>query len=657
MDPSVSEAFKQAIHYHRQGNLDRAEEIYKLILKAVPEEPDAMAMQGTLLSQRGFHDDGLNLIERAIKLKPEAADFHANHGLVLFNAGHLDLAIKAFQKSIELAPNVANVHYNLGNALQRRGDFNDAIDQYLFALTLKPDDAQVFCNLGSALLKLNRVDEAVIAFQRAVQYQPNYAEAMSNLGTALLLNKKLDEATDWFAKAAALKPNVPEIVNNYAGALKDSGRLEEALTWYRKLLGVQPNNIVHSNLIYLLHFHQDFESRSIAMETQRFNQIYAMPLGKDAEPPNNYSVPDRKLKIGYVSPNFFGQSESNFVLPLLAAHDRRNFEIHLFASVRRPDEFTDHHYKLADAWHNVLADDDEMLAKRIREIHIDILVDLTMHLGENRLLVFARKPAPIQVTWLAYPGSTGLTAIDYRLTDSIIDPPNRDDSVYSEKSIRLPGCWVCYDPLSDMPGRPILQSGPITFGSLNNPCKLNPRTLRIWARILREVPESRLVLLSASENQRVLITRLFGEAGVKPPRLEFVPTCPRNEYLRLYDRIDIALDPWPYNGITTTCDALWMGVPVVTQTGLTAASRAAASVLAAAGLPELVADSPDRLVKIAVDLAKDKRRLLQLRTTLRERMTASPLMDAATFAAGVEKAYREMWTKWCTELEARFRKN
>jgi protein O-GlcNAc transferase len=655
MDPTVPEALKLAISHHREGQLDQAEELYKLVLQAQPDEPDAMAMYGTLLSQRGFHDDGLNLIERAVKLKPGAADFHANHGLVLFNAGQIDAAVKAYHKSIELQPNIANVHYNLGNAFQRRGEIHEAIDQYLFALTLKPDDSRTFCNLGGALLKQDRVPEAIAAFRRAVEYQPDYAEAMSNLGAALLRDKKADEATDWFGRAAALKPQVPEIVNNYAGALKDSGRLEEALTWYRRALSIQPNNIVHSNLIYLLHFHQDFESRSIGLETQRFDQVYALPLGKDIQAHNNYSVPDRRLKIGYVSPNFFDQAESHFVLPLLAAHDRERFEIHCFSSVRRPDDCTDRHRALADVWHDCLRDDDETLAKRIRETHIDVLVDLTMHMGDNRLLVFARKPAPVQVTWLAYPGSTGLTTIDYRLTDSIIDPPNRDDTVYSEKSIRLPGCWVCYDPLSEAPARPVLRNGPITFGSLNNPCKINPRTLRIWARIMRELPNSRLLLLSVSETQRVQIRRLFGEAGIKPPRIDFVVTSSRSEYLRNYDRIDICLDTWPYNGITTTCDALWMGVPVISQTGLTAASRAAASVLAAAGFPEMVADSPDRLVKLAVDLARDNSRLMQLCATLRERVCSSPLMDGPKFAAGVEKVYREIWSTWCTELEKRFR--
>jgi predicted O-linked N-acetylglucosamine transferase (SPINDLY family) len=315
--------------------------------------------------------------------------------------------------------------------------------------------------------------------------------------------------------------------------------------------------------------------------------------------------------------------------------------------VRRPDEITQRHRDVADVWHDVCADNDQRLTQRIREVPIDILVDLAMHLGDNRLLVFARKPAPVQVTWLAYPGGTGLEAIDYRLTDSCIDPPDGDDSIYAEKSIRLPGCWCCYDPLSEAPPRPAAQDGPITFGSLNNPCKINPRTLRLWAQTVQAVPDSRLLLLSVSETQRSQIRRTFNEIGVGFDRVDFVTTCSRQEYLRIYDRIDIALDPLPYNGITTTCDALWMGVPVVTLMGRSAAGRAAASILHAAELPELISHSPERFIQTAAGLACDIPRLMSLRSQLRDRLCRSPLMDGLKFARAVEAAYRQMWRNWC----------
>jgi predicted O-linked N-acetylglucosamine transferase (SPINDLY family) len=651
MELTVHEALKLAMAHHGAGRLDRAEELYRLILRAEPDEPDALQMLGTLLSQRGNHDDGLGLIERAIKRRPDAANYHSNRGMVLFAMGLLDMAVDAYHKALELRPNYPEALYNLGNALQRRDQIDEAIACYRQALALKPDEANAHCNLGGALLKQERLAEAIAAFRRAIEFRPDYAEAMSNLGTALARDKKADEAIEWYGRAVALRPQVPQIVNNLAGALKDAGRLDEAISWYRRAIAVHSDAAVHSNLVYALHFHPDYDGRAIAAEMARWNEAHARPLANQIQKHLNYSEPNRRLKIGYVSPNFFGQAEAHFVLPLLAGHDREQVEVHCFSSVRRPDEFTQRHRAVADVWHDVAGDDDQRLTERIRETHIDILVDLAMHLGENRLLVFARKPAPVQVTWLAYPGGTGLDAIDYRLTDSCIDPPDGDDSIYSEKSIRLPGCWCCYDPLSEAPQRPAAQDGPITFGSLNNPCKINPRTLRTWAQIVRKVPDSRILMLSVSENQRGQIRRAFGEFGVVFKRIDFVTSCSRQEYLRIYDRIDIALDPLPYNGITTTCDALWMGVPVVAQTGRLAAGRAAASILNAAGLPELISHSPEQFIHTAVGLAQDAPQLMNLRSNLRARVCRSLLMDGPRFARQVEKVYRNIWTRWCAQWD------
>jgi predicted O-linked N-acetylglucosamine transferase (SPINDLY family) len=649
MELTVPEALKLAVSHHGAGRLDQAEELYRLILRAEPDNSEALQIYGALLSQRGKHDEGLDLIERAIRLNPNAAHFQANRGLVLFNMGLTDLAIEAYHKALALKPDVRNVHYNLGNALLRRGQVDEAIAYYLRAIELWPNDPMAYSNLGGAYLKQERLSEAAAMFKRAIEVNPDYAEAMTNLGVALSRDRKLDEAIEWYRRAAELRPQVPEVVNNYAGALKDAGRLDEALGWYRRAIAVNGSSAVHSNLVYMLHFHPDYDRRAIAAELARWNEMHARPVSKEIRVHLNHSVPDKKLKIGYVSPFFYYQAEAHFVLPLLACHDREKFEVHCFSSARRPDEYTEQHKKFADVWHDISREDDAETAKRIREQPIDILVDLAMHLGENRLLVFARKPAPVQVTWLAYPGSTGLTAIDYRLTDSIIDPPNFDDSLYSERSIRLPGSWACFDPLSEAEPRPLAQSLPVTFGSLNNPCKINPKTLRIWAQVMRNVPDSRLVMLVVSESHRAQVRRIFDEAGVKPNRLDFVGTCPREEYLRQYDRIDIGLDPMPYNGITTTCDALWMGVPVVTLSGLTAPSRAGASMLTAGGLPELVAKKPEKFVQIASELGNDIGRLMAYRANLRQRVLESALTDGPAFARGVEKAYREMWERWCVE--------
>jgi predicted O-linked N-acetylglucosamine transferase (SPINDLY family) len=318
--------------------------------------------------------------------------------------------------------------------------------------------------------------------------------------------------------------------------------------------------------------------------------------------------------------------------------------------VVRPDVITARFRSCADVWRNVVGLTDEQLAESVRHDRIDILVDLCMHMARNRLLVFARKPAPIQACWFAYPGSTGLSTIDYRLTDPYIDPAGLDDDHDSEQSIRLPDSFWCYDPLVndlavDTP--PMLEKGHITFGCLNNFCKVNAAVLSLWARVLRCVDRSRLLLMAAEGSPRQETLAQLEREGITPDRVTFVTHRPRAQYLELYRGIDIALDTVPYNGHTTSLDSLWMGVPVVTLTGPTAVGRAGLSQLMNLGLPELIAFSPEQYVRIAVELARDLPRLGELRATLRGRMQASPLMDGPRFARNVEAAYREMWRRWC----------
>ena len=456
---------------------------------------------------------------------------------------------------------------------------------------------------------------------------------------------QLDEAAQLYRGILARHPQQAGILNNLSTVLKDSGRIEEAVDLCRKAVAIQPGNAeIHSSLCYKLHFHPDYGREAAFRELCQWNRRHGRT---DFVGPAGDRSPERRLRIGYVSPDFYGHAECFFVLPLLESHDRKNFQVHCYSSVRRSDKATELLKSCADVWHDVRELTDEQLAARVRSDGIDILVDLTMHMAFNRLLTFARKPAPVQVTWLAYPGGTGLDSIDYRLTDSWIDPPGESDRYYSEKSVRLPDCWCCYHPLADVPPAAARPPAPVTFASLNNPCKLNRPTLALWAKVLSSDSDSRLLLLVESANQRRQIAETFASAGIDPVRIEFTRHFRRGEYLRLYDRIDICLDPLVYNGITTTCDALWMGVPVVTRTGSTAPGRAGLSILSNLNMPELAADDDDRFVAIAAELADDFQRRAELRKTLRDRMARSPLMDARRFAANVEAAYRQMLRTWC----------
>jgi predicted O-linked N-acetylglucosamine transferase (SPINDLY family) len=410
--------------------------------------------------------------------------------------------------------------------------------------------------------------------------------------------------------------------------------------------------VVHGNLIYNLQFLPRLDPREIAAEQARWNQRHARPLAASALPHAPDRDPHRRLRVGYVSPDFRQHPVAFFLTGLLAAHDRAQVEVHAYASVHREDEVTARLRRHTDRWHDVAALTDARLAEKICADRIDILVDLSMHSAANRLLAFARKPAPVQFSWLAYPGKTGLETIDYRLTDATMDPAEENGP---ERPLRLPDAWCCYEPPADSPEvgeLPASRAGHVTFGSLNKFSRLNDEVLRGWARLGRTVPEARWLIVCPEGRCRERIRRLFGEGGVAAERLELVSHRSLPEYLRLFARIDLCLDTWPCNGMTATCHALWMGAPVVTLAGAGPAARAGASLLGVVGLRELVAGTEDEYVHLAAALAGDVPRLTALRTGLRERMQRSPLMDAPRFARHVEAAYRMAWQRWCATRDA-----
>jgi len=507
-----------------------------------------------------------------------------------------------------------------------------------------------------ALKDRGQLDEAIAAFRQTIALKPNFPEAHSNLGVALKDRGQLDEAIAAFRQTIVLKPDFTEAHYNLGIALKDKGQVEEAIAAYRQAIALRPNYPeAHSDLVYTLHFHPGFDVRAIAGEHRCWNQQHAEPLRQFIQPHPNDRTPERRLRIGYVSPDFREHVVGYNVLPFLADHNARDFEIFCYAQVASPDTLTERFRASAEHWRSTVGLTDEVFAAQIREDGIDILVDLTLHMGRNRLLVFARKPAPVQVTFAGYPGSTGLNTIDYRLSDPFLDPSGMDESIYSEQTVRLPHSFWCYDPLDggDLPvnALPAQANGFITFGCLNNFCKINDAVLRLWARVLHTVPSSRLLLLAPEGSHRQHTLDVLGQQGVARERVAFVCQQPRRKYLELYQRIDLGLDTLPYNGHTTSLDSFWMGVPVVTLVGQTIVGRAGLSQLMNLKLPELIAQTPEQFVQVAAALAKDLPRLTELRSTLRQRMERSPLMDAPRFARNIEAAYREMWRQWCLEAK------
>jgi protein O-GlcNAc transferase len=447
----------------------------------------------------------------------------------------------------------------------------------------------------------------------------------------------------------AQDPHHAALHDNLGSVLKDAGDIDAAIACFRRALDLDPaNSATHGNLAYALCFRSN-AAEPIREEAARWNNRFAAALTAAAPRHSDDPSPHRRLRVGYVSADFRGHCQSLFTIPLLSRHDHAGFEIHCYSSVDRPDECTRRIAALADVWHDVRGLDDAALAARIRDDGIDILVDLTMHMARGRPLTFARKPAPVQVAWLAYPGTTGLAAIDYRISDPRLDPADAD-LMYSERTIRLPDSFWCYDPLTEDPAvnaLPALERGFLTFGCLNNPCKLTDDTLALWTQVLEAMGNARLMLLAPSGRHRLKLSQRLAAHGISAERVDFAPYRARASYLASYTQIDIGLDTLPYNGHTTSLDSLWMGVPVITRVGATCVGRGTLSQLFQLDLSRLAAHSDAEFVAAAVALGSDLPGLARLRHELRGRLAQSPLMDSARFARHMESAYVRMWGDYC----------
>jgi len=536
--------------------------------------------------------------------------------------------------------------------LHQAGRIQDAQSLYRQILSRQPDHPDALHLLGVIQFQQGQPDAAMELIRRAIAVDPGRAEFHCNLGVVLADVGRDPDAIVAFQHALDLRPAYPEAHHNLGNSLREIGWIDQAIAHFRQALAIQPGDTdSHDNLLYAMHYHPDYDAAALLREHLEWNRRHARPLAAHIQPHANDRDPDRRLRIGYVSPDLRVHPVGRFLLPLFARHDHQRFEIVCFYNAAVEDDVTRYLRGHADRWHDISAMSDEEAAELIRREQIDILVDLSLHMAHNRLLVFARKPAPVQVTYLAYCGTSGLETMDYRLTDPYLDPEGMDESVYTEKSVRLPRTYWCYEPcIRDVAVKapPAGQGGGVTFGCFNNYCKVSRATWEAWGRLLQAVPGSRLMVCCPLGAHREQVRGELAAAGVDPQRLIFAAKVPMVEYLERYHEVDIGLDPFPYGGGTTTCDALWMGVPVVSLRGRTAVGRGGVSILSNLGLAELIAENTDQYVAIAKALAEDLPRLAELRGGLRQRMRRSPLMDGEQFARDVESAYRQMWRRWCT---------
>ena len=684
----IRKAFAMANSYYQSGHIKLAENVYNKILEIDPEHPDALHMAGVIARQNGKYDLAANLIKSAIGIAPERAVYHISFGNALLDLKRRDEAVSSYKNALALNPDnadllnnlgnsfkslgepdkaascyrnavkiksdYAEVYYNLGLLLAEQGKPEEAILNFRTALEIKPDFADVYIGIGNVLNSQSMPKEAVLWFQKGINHQPNNVAAYNNMGSALHNQDQLDEAVACYGKALKIDPKMAATLNNMGLVLQDQGRLKEAREYFRRALKIGPNLVkAYSNFLLSLLYDSEYDLDYIFTEHKKWDDFYGHPSMKKSAQFINSPRQDRRLRIGYVSPDFRNHSCAWFIEPLLEFHNRDKVEIFCYSEVKKEDNVTERIRKLSNSWYCTQGISDMEVAKQIRSDGIDILVDLAGHTKGNRLPIFALKPAPVQMTWLGYSFTTGLEAMDYRLSDKWLTPLEGRE-MFSERLYNLSRCSLAYSPpgKTPEPSEPAFESNKhITFGSFNSLSKVSSLTIALWARVLDETPGSKLVLKARQSHDfgsKKRILRLFNEQRISDNRVIFQGYATSTfEHLAHYREIDLALDTFPYNGTTTTCEALWMGVPVVTLIGNHTVSRWGLSLVAAVGLEELAAKSEDEYCAIIKNLVYSHRRLKVLKTGMRDRLISSPLCDARGFADAVEEVFATTWKRWC----------
>ena len=670
---------------HRKGKLDLA---VKLIGKAIsvnPAQPGYRTDLGLLLVKQGRLAEAVPHFDAAAALDPSNVAAHCDLALALRSQNRFDEAAACCRRALALDPGNREAHNTLGLTLQALGRIDEALGSFRRAIGSDPNHAEAHNNLGVILSGRSELRLASECFQRAIELQPDFADALNNWGNSLRAEGKLEQAIACFQRALALNPENPLTLNNLGVAYRASGMIEQARTSFKKALAVRPDfHLAHNNLgltliasaepttalecfrralrskpdyaaafsnsLFCMNYIPSLEKESIFSQHVSFATRFEEPLKRTWRPHTNVVEPTRRLRVGYVSGDFREHAMAPSIEAVLARHNSDEVEVYCYPTNHLQDEITRRMRACTDHWCKLADLDDDSAAERIRDDQIDILVDISGHTAENRLLVFARKPAPVQVSWLGYMTTTGLSAIDYRISDDYADPPGTTEALHTETLWRLPSVTV-FQPPEDSPpagSLPVLKVGRFTFGCLNNPAKLGPDVVATWSRILTALPDAQILLGNVGDPAvRSRMVHEFAKHGIAESRLRFRPRLPLAEYLRLHYEIDLGLDPFPYNGGATSCYSLWMGVPFVALSGDRYMARMGVSLLANVGLASLVGGNPDEYVALACKLASDPMLLAAMRASLRERM-ANSIANGTRFTRHLESAYREMWRRWCS---------
>jgi protein O-GlcNAc transferase len=650
---------QSAFAHHQACRFAEAAALYRQILQQHPANADAIHFLGVLACDAGHLETGIGLIEQSIQLHPDAIYLN-NLGNMRGRARNFPGAVAAYRAALSIAPDYAEAHNNLSHALRESGDAMGALECSYHALRLNPEYAQAWVNRGNALLDLGSDEEALQSYVKAIGLNPNDVNAHNNVGNILEKYGRSAEAAASYRRALALEPARAMLHNNLGNVLRDQGQLDEACTHYRQAVSLDAGFAqAHSNLLLLLNTRPDVPLGEQCAEARTYGERQASKARAFAHTTHAVHVTQsdaaaKRLRVGFISGDLNSHPVGFFLESVLGHLDGTRLELIAYATRQRDDAVSQRLMPHFSAWHDVSRLDDEACARRIRDDGIDILVDLSGHTNHNRLPVFAWKPAPVQATWLGYFATTGLASIDYVIADRYVLPPS-EASQFVETAWHLPDSYLCFTPpdididVGPLPATASVDNSSITFGSFNHLVKLNDGVIALWARVLAAVPGSRLLLKTRQLDDLTIqqTTReRFAAHGIDGARLLLEGQSPRAELLATYNRVDIALDPFPYAGGTTSVEALWMGVPVLTRRGERFLSHVGESIANTAGLAEWIAQSDDDYVAKAVRFSAQRDHLATLRSSLRERLLASPLCDAPRFARHLEHAFRGMWTRY-----------
>jgi protein O-GlcNAc transferase len=615
---STNELFVKAHDFHNAGDGNKALAILREIVRRDPFNAEAFSNIGLLLYEMREYEKAIESYRQSISINPGLAEVHCNLGTALLSKGAFTEAEKAFNNALALKKGFLVALLGLGSAKQASGQLEDARGYYIDALRSKPDDATAHYRLGIIMREWDRLDMAEVCFRNAIRFKPDHREAYMGLGETL----------------------------------QAAGLIEESEGYLKKTIELDPDNaLAHSNLLLSMNYNSAYGTDELFEAHRKWGEEV---IAKNSDSPAISFLydkkPDRILRIGYMSADFCKHPAASFLEPVLRNHDPSGFRVYCYSQGNRVDDTMAAFKTFADQWRDIRLQNDDQVRQLIMEDRIDILVECTGHMADNRLPVLAKRCAPIQISWIGYPHTTGLSTIDHRFCDEITDPVE-ENSPCSEKLLRLPGSFCCYSPLLDAPpvsDLPAMKNGYVTFGSLHTLSRLNPKVIALWSKVLKEIPSSRLLIFRTVLNDAI-VKRLSGQFtanDIESNRIEYVREIPEKGHLSLYDRIDIALDTFPWSGHTTACEALWMGAPVITLFGCRHAGRMVSSVLTQLGLDDFIAENETEYCTIAQRTALEIPSLSMLRQGLRSLMEGSALCDDRTFTRNLEHEYRKLWMKW-----------